>query len=82
MDRNRMSWHKKTHKAQVNCNDTNVIKDFVEYIIWKKEMLGIADHKAVVNADETNVHFSPSFERTITDGGSRTVAILQPNSAK
>ena len=82
MEHHNMSWRKKTHKAQVNKGSDCVIKDFVEYIRWKKIMLGITDDRAIANADETNVYFSPSFERTIADRGSRTVAILQPNSSK
>ena len=62
MERNGLSWRKKTHKAQQNRRDVTVIKDFVEYVLWKKQMLGITDDRAIVNADETNVYFSPSFE--------------------
>ena len=74
-----MSWHNKTHKAQQNKGNDNVIKDFVECIQWKKIVRGDTDDCAVKNADETNAHFSPFFECATADRGSRIVAVPQAN---
>ena len=76
MDCHALSQCKKAHKAQVNRRDTNIVKDFVDCILLKKEMLGNANDCAVVNADETNFFFSPSFERTVTERGTCAVAVL------
>ena len=81
MKRHGLVWRKKTHTAQKNNNDFQAKRDFVEYVKWKMEMLGITNPRAVANFDETCVYFSPAFERTITARGSRSVSIAQCNSS-
>jgi hypothetical protein len=81
MERHGLVNCKKTNTAQRNCGVRGVMDDFVQYIQWKKEVLGITDDGAVVNGDETNVYFSPSFEHTIAERGSRTVTIRETNSS-
>ena len=82
LNRHNLAWRKKTHEAQVNRTNTGIRNNFLQCTLWKKQLLGITDDCAVVNVDEINVYFSPFFERTIAEKGSKTVAILQPNSAK
>ena len=44
--------------------------------------MGINDNRAIANADETNVYFSPSFQSSIAERDTRTVAVVEPNSSK
>ena len=81
MDWNGLANRKKTHVAQKKKTTKEEIKDFVSHMSWKKDMLGIANDDAIVNADETNAHFSHSFEGTIVNKGTKTFTIAEPNSS-
>ena len=70
---------KKTNAAQWNSNVATVKEDFIAHIQWKKDLLGIANDNAVVNGDETYVHFLPSFEQTIEKCGEKTITIRKAN---
>ena len=81
MKRHNLVKRKKTHTAQKKKGVKEEIDDFLEYIEWKREMLGITNLDAVVNFDETNVYFSPQFNHTIETRGARTVTVVEPNSS-
>lgn len=81
MHRHGLSIRRRTHKAQENRADQNVIDDFVAYIKWKKLVMGITNDDAVANFDETNVYFAPTFDTTIEERGSRTVSIQSAKSS-
>ena len=65
----------KTNAAQRSSDVTDVKQNFLTHIQWKKELLGITNDDAVVNGDETCVHFSPSFECAIKESDKNVVAI-------
>ena len=50
--------------------------DFIQSIEWKHQMLGIHDDDAIVNANETKVHFLPEFECTIAARMSKLCPML------
>jgi len=81
MKRNNLAHRKGTHKAQEKSDAKQVIDDFVHYIKYKISLLGITNPAAVVNADETNVYFSPRINSTICERGSRTVSIAHSQSS-
>jgi len=81
MKRNNLVHRKGTHQAQKQAGATAIINDFVEYIKYKMSLLGITNPAAVVNADETNVYFSPKINSTVCEKGSRTVSIAHSQSS-
>ena len=62
-----------THQAQNETHSIEVIHDFVKYIGYKVNMLGIP-WSCVANFDGMNVYFAPESRYTLADQGSRTVS--------
>ena len=70
---------KKTHTAQKKKSVAKEMDDFLDHFHWKCDVLGINNEDAIVNADKTDVCFSPHFKRTIAEKRSKTVSIAEAN---
>ena len=71
IDQNELANRKLTHVAQKKKTTKEEIEDFALHISWKKDVQGIVNDDAGFNADLTNVHFSPHFERTVAQKGTK-----------
>ena len=80
MKRHKISFRVATHQAQGKAESQEVIKDFVDYIHYKVNML-VIPWSHVFNFDETNIYFSPEIKRTLARRGSRTVSVRKLDSA-
>ena len=72
---------KKTHTDQKKNTPQHEMDDFVKCIEFKRQLLGIADDSAIVNTDETIMHFSLEFQCAVAEKGSKMVYVAEPNSS-